>query len=353
MRTLAAAVALLAAASFCRAGAEVLLYEDFEQMPKSVAWMQEGGWFDFNIGPGKGMELTTEVECPKGKQCIKYNLKQGKLGSGGMFHKIRPVETIYYRYYRMFEKSWEWPKGYGPHDGMIFGGKWQAPTNTDLSLYLDFWMSGETVVRVASAMQKLGYGGWGAYMKDKYGPSPNGAQAFPYNKSKPDLIVPGKWHCVEMMAKLSTPGKDDGEVRLWVNGKLVSEYTDVPLRDENHPDLRLDMVFIAPYFHPGSPKDQVHYLDELAVSTEYIGPVDYKKPEAKPAEPQASAPAVAVSPEESKARADDAKAAELYRAARDAERQGMKDLAKSLYERLLKEHPGSAVAAEAKKRLEQ
>ena len=50
---------------------------------------------------------------------------------------------------------------------MIFGGAWDAPTNTDFSLYLDFWMSGETVVRVATAKQKLGYGGWGKYMREK------------------------------------------------------------------------------------------------------------------------------------------------------------------------------------------
>jgi len=257
---------------------EILLYEDFEDKPKTVRWMGSGGWFEPKFEPGSGMELTTEVKCPKGQQCVKYNIKQGKKGSGGMFHKVKPVDKMHYRYYRMFPEGWEWPKGYGPHDGMIFGGKWQSPTHTDFSLYLDFWMSRETVVRVATRFQKLGYGGWGKYMRDKYGRAPNGAQGFPYNKSKPDLIESGKWHCVEFMAKLSTPGKEDGEVRLWVNGKLVSEYTDVPLRDENHPDLKMDMVFMAPYFHPGSPKDQTHYLDEIVISTEYIGPVGYQKP---------------------------------------------------------------------------
>jgi len=46
----------------------------------------------------------------------------------------------------------------------------------------------------------------------------------------------------------------------------------------------------------------------------------------------------------------DPKAAELYRAARRAERAGMKDLARTLYERLIEEHPDSPLAEKARKR---
>jgi len=45
------------------------------------------------------------------------------------------------------------------------------------------------------------------------------------------------------------------------------------------------------------------------------------------------------------------KAAKLYRSARNAERQGMKDLAKLLYERLVKEHPDDPLAEKARKTL--
>ena len=47
----------------------------------------------------------------------------------------------------------------------------------------------------------------------------------------------------------------------------------------------------------------------------------------------------------------DPKAAQLFRAARQAERSGMKALAGTLYERLVKEFPGSPLAEEAKKKL--
>lgn len=259
----------------------VLLYEGFERDLSLVRWMEPGGWFDIEVGPGRGAEIT-EATAAAGKRSLQFNLKRGKQGSGAMFHLIEPSELIYFRYYRRFEESWQWPEGYGPHDAMIFGGAFQAPTNTDLSIYADFWMSGDTVVRIASAGQKLGYGGWHDYLRQRYPRAkeqdPPGGSQLPWNRSIPDKIVPGQWHCVEVMVKLSTPGKDDGEIRLWVNGKLVSEYTDLPLRDAEHRDLKLNMVFLAPYFHPGSPKDQTHWADAIAVARKYIGPVAGKAP---------------------------------------------------------------------------
>lgn len=255
----------------------VLLYDGFERPFKTADWMKSGGWFDLTPAPGTGAEITDAVPAAAGKHSLQYNLKQGKQGSGGMFQLIKPSEVVYFRYYRKFADNWQWPVGYGPHDAMIFGGAWTAPTDTDLSIYLDFWMTGDTVVRIASAKQKLGYDGWHKYLRERYPrpqeQDPPGGNALPWNRSRPDKIVPGKWHCAEVMVKLSTPGKDDGEIRLWVNGKLVTEYTDLPLRDENHPDLKLNMVFLAPYFHPGSPVDQTHWADALAVATSYIGPI--------------------------------------------------------------------------------
>ena len=125
----------------------------------------------------------------------------------------------------------------------------------------------------ATAKQKIGYDGWNEWLRKRDRLAPVGGNGFGWNRGKPDKIEPGKWHCVEVMTKLSSPGKEDGAIKLWVNGKLVSEYDDLPLRDEAHPDLLLNMVFLAPYFHPGSPKDQTHWADQIVVATKYIGPV--------------------------------------------------------------------------------
>ena len=79
------------------------------------------------------------------------------------------------------------------------------------------------------------------------------------------------------MVKLPEAGKLDGTVRLWINGKLVSEHTDVPLFHPDHTGILMNLVFLAPYFHPGLPKDQLHWADQIVVATKYIGPVATKK----------------------------------------------------------------------------
>ncbi len=254
----------------------VLLVEDFESDPKTVSWMKPDGWFDaVSFAPGAGMELTEKVAAG-GKRSLQYNLKKGKQSSGGMFHKIKPSPTLHYRYYRMFEKGWEWPKGYGPHDVGIYGwkGEFPGPSNADLCFLADFWMTGDTVVRINTPRQKVDPNRW---MKENAGaPAPPGGHGLPWNRSKPDPIVPGQWHCVEVMAKVSSPGKSDGAAKLWVNGKLVSDVSGLPLRDEDHADMLFTLFFVGPYFHPGSPKDQVHWIDQIVVATEYIGPVRKK-----------------------------------------------------------------------------
>jgi len=75
------------------------------------------------------------------------------------------------------------------------------------------------------------------------------------------------------------------------------------------------------------------------------------KPAAKPTEKKPD-PAVTASPAEAEEKKVDPKAAQLFRAARQAERSGMKEMAKVLYERLVKEYPDSPLAEEAKKKLE-
>lgn len=254
----------------------VLLVEDFENDPKTVSWMKPNGWFaGVQFAPGAGMEITDKVAAA-GQRCLQYNLKKGKQSSGGMFHQTKPSGTLYYRYYRMFEKDWEWPNGYGPHDVGIYGwvGDFPGPSECDLCFLADFWMTGDTIVRINTPRQKVDPNRW---MKENgFVPPPPGGHGLTFNKSKPDKIEPMKWHCVEIMIQLSAPGQRDGVMKLWVNGKLVSECDGMPLRDAKREELRINLMLVAPYFHPGSPKDQTHYTDQIVVATQYIGPIHPK-----------------------------------------------------------------------------
>ena len=91
--------------------------------------------------------------------------------------------------------------------------------------------------------------------------------------SRDVLFDDGKWHCVEAMFKLNSldltrdePNRD-GELRGWVDGKLVIERTDVVFRSTDFPRMKFNQFMMLPYFHDGVPHDQTLWIDELAVGT--------------------------------------------------------------------------------------
>lgn len=145
---LAGAVALSARSAW----GEVLLKEDFEEPLTIVPWMKEGGWFGSKLGDGK--EITAETAA-SGSRCLKITTPKGTKGPLGFFHKVKPTEVIYVRYYRMFEKDWQWwAEGYGPHDTEIYGGEFRNPTTKDIGIYTDFRRTGDVIARVAAPLQR-------------------------------------------------------------------------------------------------------------------------------------------------------------------------------------------------------
>ncbi len=246
------------------ARAEVLVSEDFED-----ADLQARGWYDIaRWGENDSLSIADapEVKANTGQRCLKIRYAEG--GTGGWMHiRFREGPHVYVRYYRLFPEGWEWPRGYGPHDSIVLAGSYGVPTDTDLSVYLDFWKSADTYVRVATARQKWGYGGYAQVLR-KYG---GVANRLPFNVDAPAKVQPGQWHCVEYYAKLSDPGQENGRLTLWVNGRLVSDLPGLPLVDENHAGILFNHWMLGPYFHGGSHKEQHNYLDSLVIATDYIG----------------------------------------------------------------------------------
>jgi len=87
----------------------------------------------------------------------------------------------------------------------------------------------------------------------------------------------GRWHRVEAMFKLNSldmaadKPNADGELRGWVDGRLVIERRDVVFRSTDFPDMKFNQFMMLPYFHDGVPHDQTLWIDDLAVGTKRIG----------------------------------------------------------------------------------
>jgi hypothetical protein len=89
---------------------------------------------------------------------------------------------------------------------------------------------------------------------------------------RPHLVTElDKWHCHEVMLKANTPGKRNGRVAAWVEGKLVMDFPNLRFRDVEN--LKIDHIqiglSISASKHPATSK----WYDNVVAATSYIGPV--------------------------------------------------------------------------------
>lgn len=80
----------------------------------------------------------------------------------------------------------------------------------------------------------------------------------------------GRWYSTEIMLKGNTPGKRDGEMALWVDGRLIKHWTGLRLRDVA--DLKINRVDLEFYSHNNRRGTNRVRFDNLVVATSYIGP---------------------------------------------------------------------------------
>jgi len=79
----------------------------------------------------------------------------------------------------------------------------------------------------------------------------------------------GKWHNIKTTVRINTPGKRNGMIKSWLNGKLVLDRNDLRFRNTNK--LLIDRFMFAVFFGGSDPswaprRDQHLFLDEFVIS---------------------------------------------------------------------------------------
>lgn len=82
----------------------------------------------------------------------------------------------------------------------------------------------------------------------------------------------GWWVLVEAGARLNTPGKSDGFFKLWIDGRLEAERTNLNFRG-SYISHGINAVFLESYWNGGAIKTEKRWFDNFVVSTKPIGPV--------------------------------------------------------------------------------
>lgn len=264
-------------------------------------------WSDVSNKAGKVLAFDTPTPGDSaGKRSLKITATLGENNGGHVFALLpRPSDVLFARFYVRFEPDADyihhfvWMGGHNP------ATRWPNPQ-------AGIQPRGED--RVSIGIEPYGDdghfaapGAWNFYvywqeMKVSADGRFWGASIIP---QKPLIVPKATWQCVEFMTKLnSSPDTADGEVALWLDGKLVMhaapgvrrgpwtglgftlpEQGGEPFegfRFRSTKALQLNYFWLEHYVTPEAihrngnrnpkPKNSV-WFDDVVVATEYIGPL--------------------------------------------------------------------------------
>lgn len=253
---------------------DVLFVDRFEQAPATRRWLHERDAErlrfvdrpDARAGfePLDGTALAVEI--PAGEhRGMNSHIRLNRPGEG------EPSEA-YFRYYLRLGLDW---------DPVVDGGKLPGLSGT----------YGRAGWGGRPADGSNGWSARGSFMRHfPEGPLPEGWRAvgsyvyhadmqggtgetWGWNLAPSGLLRKGRWHAVEQHVRLNTPGRSDGLLQAWVDGRLVFERSGLRFRDSN--ELGIESVWMNVYHGGTRPASRTMtlYIDNLVVARRYIGPM--------------------------------------------------------------------------------
>jgi hypothetical protein len=174
-------------------------------------------------------------------------------------------QEIYFRYYLRFADDWN-PAGGGKLPG-ISGTYGRAGWGGRPSDGRNGWSARGLFKRQNDGKTPVGYYCYHADMKGRYGSN------WTWDQEKRGHLQNNRWYCIEQYAKMNTPGKNDGILRGWVDGRPAFEKTDVRMRDVD--TLRIEAVWLNLYLGGSwvAKSDHHLYIDNVVIARNYIGPI--------------------------------------------------------------------------------
>ncbi len=230
---------------------------------------------DFSSGSHYEVIYRDDNKRAKANAALAITVKKGSnlgLNASLWFKRLwdREPEAVYFQYRIMFDKSWDSIKSGGKLPGLAGTynrGGWGGRTSDG---YNGWSMRGlfEKTIQSPNVLKggtPVGSYAYYAEMKDRYG------EHWHWNNGYGHVLFPEKWYTLEQFVKLNDPGKSNGIFRAWIDGVPAFENANINYRKTK--DLKIERVWLNIY-HGGlakSHKDQRVYLDDIKVSSTYIG----------------------------------------------------------------------------------
>lgn len=236
---------------------KVYMHCDFSSTRWWNKWKMEAAPSNFELVKsdlGQGMETPHS-----GKRALRVTINKGQHNGGSLTYRFRrEPEQMYFRYYLLLGKDWQYngkmPGWGGTYGRAGWGGK---PSNGK-----NGWSARGSGSSHGDKFRLTTYC-YHADMKGSYGDN--------WYWNHPGLEK-GRWYCVEQYCQINTPGENDGIIRGWIDGKKVFEKTNIRMRHTK--TLGIENVWFNFYYggKATAPKTCYAYLDDIVISDQYIGP---------------------------------------------------------------------------------
>lgn len=239
----------------------------------------------------RGRVLMTEEKPNSGRWSVQMPMERGKNHGGDSIKWFMPgADTVYARVYVKFSPDYQYNHHFIWLGANQRTNKWSA--------------FGKAGLKPNGTYYSTGMEPWFAWGKN---PSPGEINLYSYYLDmEPDRKMnkywgngffppgPGKgtpagehryipkldeWQCWEFMIQANTaPDRADGRQAMWIDGKLIGEFTGIRWR--NDMDLRVNCFWLEHYgYDEGDPTKQYWkdsqsvWFDDLVVARRYIGPM--------------------------------------------------------------------------------
>lgn len=239
----------------------------------------------------RGRVVMIETQPNSGRWCVQMPMERGKNHGGDAIKWFMPgADAVYARLYVKFSPDYQYNHHFVWLGANQRTNKWSAfgkaglkPNGTYYSTGMEPWFAwgrnpppGEVNLYTYyldmepdRKMDKY----WG---NGFFPPGPGKGMAAGKDRVIPPL---NHWQCWEFMIQANTaPDKADGKQAMWVDGKLVGEFTGIRWR--NDMDLKVNCFWLEHYgYDEGDPTKQYWkdsqsvWFDDVVVARRYIGPM--------------------------------------------------------------------------------
>jgi len=251
------------------------------------------GFSGYRVGGdhyGEELFIVSDIGCQNDK-CLKVNYESWTSGSmwtgGGLdLHfsdldidwtnvpEAEGYEELYIRWMVKYQENWDWGSG------SAYQKLFRAYSNVS---YEDHWNNGWALSStVDPASGKSGYiiDDFGGGLMNYY-PSYKHEDGTPtqsdqdYGCSWNNNFDDGQWHTIEIQIKMNDIGQKNAGNNIYVDGILCGGYTpeDKVIRTT---DIKFNTIIFADNYYNvvNNYTEQTYYVDDLVISTEYIGPTE-------------------------------------------------------------------------------